>query len=59
MLYVSFDFQITVMPLAYNIVHLLTALVSFAFVVKKFPNLQLAENVDFHQVGSRLELVFR
>jgi hypothetical protein len=47
------------MPLVYNIVLLLAALVSFAFVVMKFPNLQLAENVDFHQEGSRLELVFR
>jgi hypothetical protein len=36
------------MLLAYNIMHLLAALVSFAFVVMKFPNLQLAENVDFH-----------
>lgn len=58
MLYVSFGFQITVMQLAYNIVHLLTVLVSFACVVMKFPNLQLAENVDFHQVSSRLQLVF-
>ena len=47
------------MRLAYNTMHLLTDLLSFAFVVMKFPNLQLAENVDFHQVCSRLELVFR
>jgi len=34
-LYVSFDFQVTVIPLAYNIMHLLTDLVSFAFVIMK------------------------
>jgi len=42
-LYVSFDFHITDTPLAYNILHLLTALVSLAVVVMKFPNFQLAE----------------
>lgn len=50
MLDVSFDFQGTVTRLLFNVMHLLTVQVSFALVMK-FANLQLTDNVDFHQVG--------
>jgi hypothetical protein len=39
LLYITLIFRLLDTPLACNIVHILTALLLFAFVVTKFPNL--------------------